>query len=903
MDQCCLFRVAMTLILLLCMLAEPLTGMTDSAPLLEECLQVVRQIGDELERNSESCDLAQILTLLRQALQLAAVCQAIVASTAGDESMHYPASGTPTSSNSPMGIPLAEEGMDTGGSPVGSQSPLDVTQEQVTSVPVRALHTRSRRPPSPPTTRARRPRTTPRSAGGSQRAYVVQQHYIHRQDSPWGICSLEGVPKKNPDALIRHGVGESTDKSVQMISYVLQTQQLTATHDDLMDEISRVADTRTVYCPANTSRPTSIGEEALDDWECTIPVQHIQSLLLLSKTVEVLTDYQIGKYLSFLANDGSHAAANKIIAHLCTRGASAEVQQYQLILSDCGCNDCLRDGSWLDANSHAERSRPCQKTEAKTKCLHDSYKNFEPTYLRQCLQLAEAIPPNHPLLFAQHVPSAARVRQLAPILQKEIGKIEQTNGMLPSSPACLAQCTVFAVTKLDTIKAVDYVDGDGGYLVADLIPGLSEYLDKQRLTASTLEQFQDCGMTLVAFREFGHDAIELSHVYRRTDQNQTKNLGVESLRLARNLVATSERIYVCTRGQLDAYSKRLIVEVLAVANGTLTSNAQKQLLAGLSVPLGGAPATFHECATKAKENNRGIYDIFPPSVADSPEMAPKNLRHHLQGGTRQFVHTVGDAICKVFTPSEWRNDSHMVLRDSTIQGAGIGVFARACPPRRQTGTPATPVFIKMHDQVCLYSKRPFSGSVAQLPNTDYLLEKQSSYGNRTIMFDASIYDGSNIARFANDKGLLPGIKKMVELSDRTNYPLGCEWAVVERTAMKESNCVFKVKGGSTLILQATRDIVLGSQSQEIFVSYGIVGYWLPYIAAKINEWGTGNEMVQALLWCTLSDQSNWNPTLRTQWLDEMQRIRPDIETFHSIECPWPELIAPLATRARAQRHT
>ena len=34
----------------------------------------------------------------------------------------------------------------------------------------------------------------------------------------------------------------------------------------------------------------------------------------------------------------------------------------------------------------------------------------------------------------------------------------------------------------------------------------------------------------------------------------------------------------------------------------------------------------------------------------------------------------GDAICKVFTPSEWRNDSHMVLHDSTIHGVGIGVL-------------------------------------------------------------------------------------------------------------------------------------------------------------------------------------------------------------------------------------
>ena len=123
--------------------------------------------------------------------------------------------------------------------------------------------------------------------------------------------------------------------------------------------------------------------------------------------------------------------------------------------------------------------------------------------------------------------------------------------------------------------------------MADWIPGVSEYLDKQRLTVSTLEQFQDRGMTLVAFREFGHDAIELSHVYRCTYQNQTKNLGVESLRLARNLVATSERIYVCTSGQLDA-SKCLIVEALAVANSILTYNAQKKLLASLSVPLGEA---------------------------------------------------------------------------------------------------------------------------------------------------------------------------------------------------------------------------------------------------------------------------------------------------------------------------
>ena len=157
--------------------------------------------------------------------------------------------------------------------------------------------------------------------------------------------------------------------------------------------------------------------------------------------------------------------------------------------------------------------------------------------------------------------------------------------MLPASPSCLVQRTVFAVSNWTQLTA-DYVDGDASYLVANLIPSLLEYLDERGLTVSILEQFQDRGMTLVAFHEFGHDAIKLSHIYRHTDENERKNLSVQSLRLAWSLVATSKCIYVCTRGQLDAYFKHLIVKILAVTNDTLTSKAQKQLLAGLSATQG-----------------------------------------------------------------------------------------------------------------------------------------------------------------------------------------------------------------------------------------------------------------------------------------------------------------------------
>ena len=51
---------------------------------------------------------------------------------------------------------------------------------------------------------------------------MVCEHYIHGQSPPWGICSLEHVAKKKPDALIRHGAGEDTAESVQLIADVLQ---------------------------------------------------------------------------------------------------------------------------------------------------------------------------------------------------------------------------------------------------------------------------------------------------------------------------------------------------------------------------------------------------------------------------------------------------------------------------------------------------------------------------------------------------------------------------------------------------------------------------------------------------------------------------------------------------------
>ena len=877
--------------------------------LAKECLQVVSAIRCEIISRSISCNLGAILDLLRQALRLAEAGQATgetLAESGEFESQAMPPASGGLSVDSPPGLPLADESMDFAGCPTGSSSPVGQPEadldesdagERESTPPV--LPPLRRPPPSPTSTPVR----TSRGTGGSQRSYVVRQHFIHGQSTPRGICSLEHVPKKKPDALVRYGTHEDTAETVALIADVLHTKQcLKASKSELLQALLQVADVTTTCCPEDdNSRPSGCGEQALDDWDCAAAVRHIQSLLLLPKSLEVLSNYQIGQYLKYLATGGGHDAVNALIAHLCSQAASTEVQQYQSLLTHCGCSECLRDNSWLDSTSLQERSSPCAGTEVRAKCLHDTYKGFEPTQLRQCVMMAEAVPTNHPLLFAQNVPSVTRVRQLLPTLQKSIGRMERKHHRLPTSPAYLAQCTIFRVSSSDAVMAIDYVDGDGGFLVAELVPGLTDYLDSQGGLA-TLERFADGNNTLVSFREFGHDAIELSHVYRRADCHRTKNLGVESLRLARRLIAECDSLFVCTRGQLDGYGKRLIVEVVTGKDGALTSNAQEQLTAGLSVPLGDAPVAYLECAAKAEANGAGIFSIFPVTVAKSLDMSPSRLRQLFRDGTtNQFAVREGEAVCKVSARSDWRNDSHMTLYGSTLPRAGCGLFGRCQPPERlwEEGQAASsPVVIRKNDQVCLYAKHPLTTPVEQLSTADYVVAVEA-FG-RSRLYDASTYDGSNIGRFANDAGLLPGLKAMVRLSNKLCYPTGCDWRVVEETARQYCNAAFKSKGPTAVVLVATRDITLGRRSQEIFVSYGIQGYWVPCIASKIIEWGIDSEMVQALLWCVTSEQSNWPPNLRSQCLADMRRVYPDIDNHCDVSCPWPELLGSTLPPRRAR---
>ena len=443
---------------------------------------------------------------------------------------------------------------------------------------------------------------------------MVDRHFIHRQGRPGGICSLDWVPKKRPHDLVRHAASTASEV-VELIGQMLDTKgSLQAQKTKLMQAIGKVADVEAVYCPdSDASRPAGTQGQALDAWDCSAALKHIQSLSLLPKSLEVLVNFRNGQYLRFLAGDNNHATDGyAVIAHLCNEADADEVTCYRDLLVECGCTACLADSAWLSSDRQADRLRPCKKTEVIAKCLHDTYKPFDPTSLRHCAALAKSVSWGHPLLFAQDVSSTARVCQLLPEMQQRIQMAQNEGDRLSTLPAYLGQGVAFRVEPEEAIKAVDYVDGDGGFLVVDCVPGLAEYLDSRRLTAN-LESYCDHGKTVIAFRESCHDAVELSHVYKKSAgprEHERQHLGVKSLRLARRLVAKCETLLICTSGNLDSFQKRLLVQIISQKAGLTTSNAEEQLQAGLSIPLADAPLSLRNCAARARASSLGLHAIF-----------------------------------------------------------------------------------------------------------------------------------------------------------------------------------------------------------------------------------------------------------------------------------------------------
>ena len=398
------------------------------------------------------------------------------------------------------------------------------------------------------------------------------------------------------------------------------------------------------------------------------------------------------------------------------------------------------------------------------------------------------------------------------------------------------------------------------------------------------------GSSMVAFREYGHDAPEVAHSFTNTDSHQTRELGVLALLQARGNVAAASEVLISTNGSTDAYNRRLIVEVLLRVESSFLSNGEKLIEAGLSFPTHRAPHSYQRRYDMAQQHSAGIFALLPREVALSEEAKPWSLRQHFaQPRCGAFTHQCLRVTCRATK----RHASHTIIRPSYIPRAGRALMVMQQSPPRGAATPA--VYIERGEQVATYSMAPMGAEeVSQLPTRDYLFCYEAR--GKVEHYSAHSYNGTNIGRFINQGGLLPAFRRLVAVSSRQFYP-SLQARAVEEEAEKYCNVRYTQGPHRELIVELKDRLYLRSEHQELLANYGILAYWVPYVCSNATSLGEDSQLVQAILWCALSEESNWTSRQRQEARQLLIGGGVDPDTV-DYDCPWPELVSSTRQRKR-----
>ena len=149
------------------------------------------------------------------------------------------------------------------------------------------------------------------------------------------------------------------------------------------------------------------------------------------------------------------------------------------------------------------------------------------------------------------------------------------------------------------------------------------------------------------------------------------------------------------------------------------------------------------------------------------------------------------------------------------------------------------------------------------------------YQSGTSWFDAEIYDGTNIGRFANQKGVIDTIYLALEQANRTTY-VNMDWKVVNQYASSLANAKFQVSRHKLHVV-AQEDILPSATPTEIFVCYGSTeDYWVPLIASSPSDYPVQLRRPVKLL--LTSEASNWSDDQKERWSGlSLEQIR---QQFH-----------------------
>ena len=679
-------------------------------------------------------------------------------------------------------------------------------------------------------------------------------------------CSLRHLPTKTPSLTIKYATGEDKAAFASLAARVLQFSaaegDYTSTINQLPGMVSHLLDASAPFLPPHPCpAPESLEPAGLASWDCSGPLLHIHRLLQVACRITIMAHYHLGGFLrQVLANTNATNSKqqSKVLAALANAAREDSDRRYNTILSSCGCEEC----------THALR-RPgqllCRASQVLGKFARDSLANITPTFFCQCVQMYAALPSTH-TLFTQCVESVTvtptHARLLAAGIHQAICHVRRQVVPLPRPHSQLGLWHHFEVAARPE-EAIDLVDGDGGYLVVDHIPGLRDFVHT-RVPATIWRE----GMRgdLVAFRCHGHDALEIGHLYHCPDGTH-HHLGYEALCTARRLVGKAQTATIHTAGEVDVHGRRLICTIAITTSshqGTSTSIGECLLRAGLSYPMPDASADFTGAFAEAQASSSGVFAILPHSLAASNQLCPSQLRAALGPSSRSAVFLHNGETYKVTGKSALRHASHVMLWVSREVDAGQGAFVRSRPPHLPANVR---LFIKKGDIICGYCQDSISDEeLLQLSHVE--LEYSLSITFRgTFHYCAYVYDGYNIGRYVNQGGLQPALEKLLRLA---RLPGRVEFATIEELAQTHCNCKFAKRQGFGAVLVADYDIRLRDSPTELLANYGIEKYWLGFFARHCVELGFQNRMVRIVLWCATSPHSH----LQDDVCEEIMRAIP-----------------------------
>ena len=478
------------------------------------------------------------------------------------------------------------------------------------------------------------------------------------------------------------------------------------------------------------------------------------------------------------------------------------------------------------------------------------------------------------------------IRMLAPNLPEEVNNIITTQKL----PLATSLSGIYPVYEAcNPMTCVHYTDGDGGILVAELIPGLLEYAKSHKILVQEDNLLE---YTYIPFREKFHDAPELGHCYKADAQRISDNnveeisepYGHMSLCAARRNLANSKRTVIVAYGA-DRSGQRILVEIMTYEGDRTVGvpSGWRLIKLGLSFATDDALMLYKDAEQNARAASKGMYQYG--EVFTGPELKPWALKHDsemLDCSVKEADARTIDGVtyfAQMINETENLNECHLMVARSTIPGAGYGLFVR---PRSHHGERR--VVIPKGRRICWYSKRALLPGSPDPENTDYLLEV--SRGSHPQRFDAPFYDGFNLGRYINQGGLIEGLKHMVQSSDKQRGQNMNQREVTNEVA-KHVNCTYRCTRGSLEII-SSKDIVLSPlHSQELFADYGLFKYWIVNVLSNMEKFDPNDVMLKAVLWCLLSEYSSWSDVDRRYYMSGHNISQAIQDQFKLMPCPYP----------------